>query len=106
MRVAAGSFDAHDGGHVDDTGPMHAQEGGRVELALELGQRLVFQPGAPLRMDRDVVVLGFDVIDAGRGHHVHARAIADQDALERRAALRRVPDDGPQRFLVPDLRRP
>ncbi len=62
---------------------MDAHETLRVELRLEPLQRLLLEVLAAAAVQRNVVILSFDVVDLVRLDHVDVRAFADQHALDR-----------------------
>ena len=57
----------------------------RVELRLEIAERLLLEIAPPAALDGDVVVLRLEVVDLLDGNDVHLGALANQDALQRRA---------------------
>src|SRR5262245_22507898 len=74
---------------VDDRRAVDASEGARVELGLERADRLAMQVGLAADVERDVVALRLDPVDVAGGDDRRATAELDQEALERRVAVRR-----------------
>ena len=65
---------------------VNAHELTRIQHRFELRHRLFLQKSAPFRMDRDVIVLRFGVIDLAERDDVNGRAVADEHARERTTA--------------------
>jgi hypothetical protein len=62
----------------------------RVELCFQFGQRLVLEVSPSTCRHLHVIVLRLDIVDGRYRHHMHARALLDQDPLEVATALRRI----------------
>src|SRR6516225_1605421 len=86
VAVGAGALDRLQVRQADDERAVHAQEAGGVELLLDLGDALRLEVALAVGVDGEVVALGLDALDLLDRDHVHLLAVADQDALQRRAA--------------------
>lgn len=62
---------------------MDADERCRIEQRLQIRKRLFLQKRSPARSHGNVVVLRFEKINPPDRNHMHIRAVADEEALER-----------------------
>jgi len=73
-----------DSGHlldVDDIGAVCADEAIRVEDLFEIAHRAVLEKGAVVRVDLDVIVGSFEVVDVFNGDDLYFSRGFDDDAL-------------------------
>src|SRR5215469_760563 len=81
MAVLGIGFEFHNSLEVHKIRAMNAQEVLRIERAFQAGYGLLLQIFFPLAGQRDVVVLGFGIIQFADGNDLHARAIPHNDAF-------------------------
>src|SRR5262249_14836049 len=74
-------LDARDPLEVHDGGAMDPDETGWIEHRLQSRDRLLLQKALAGAVERDVVILGFGVIELVERNDVNARPVLDDDTL-------------------------
>src|SRR5215813_11123938 len=81
VAVFGVGLEFHNSFEVHKIRAVNAQEVLRVERAFQAGDGLLLQILFPLAGQRDVVVLGFGIVQFADGNDLHARAIPYDDAF-------------------------